>query len=895
MARPERLSSHGFESALVLLAVLLLLGIAFAHRALGLSRWAEAVPIGLAIGQALLLLPTNAALRVFGWSAWAPVLAGFFLALAALTWLRKDQGSEDAGPLPVPVWLLALASLIYAVLLQSQEMDDDYWIHAPIQGLLRRGDFPPHNPFFPNLQLNGHYGRDLLIVVWSRLTGLTTYSTQFWVTALLQPLQVIVTYFAVRRASGSRAAGLGATFFLGLGVQVASRAGLWDTLQNNNPVAQLYLLLVLYLLVGCWSRLQEGTAAWVWVVTLGVVLGGLAIVYETHFALCCAASLVTIARGLLLSRRPGRVMAASVVVVGVAMGLACTQGGPLTDLARRATGRAEKEVFKDASSATQSQHVEIHFPKKNLFCLRCGTLTHLHIKTLPSGNWLYESYQMSDPSEGYLPLWSWEVLNQQSWPFFLSPLVLWSALRAGRLATLWLVTLGYTAFLVPLVVDFGPIFEAEYLRWEFAAGLGFAGALGAELGPWLAVRRTPLRLGLVAVLAWLCTANARNNAENLVRLLGLAAAEGRPWVVLGTEDWLVHQVFLDFTHDDWKALQWLASHSKFGQSVLMDTPQESSPQALFDSTVGCLTGLRPAGLRLPLADDMVGIPPYRKRPAVRCYLRSGDPQYLDLDRPDWIFLRRTEAVPHSEVSWESLAGRQLGRLQPLPGRWSQQVLTEPLGRPPVLARLPAQVREGQLLQLSWTSQDVRRLVLVPQAIGQPADFEDAIVYPAGAQGGWWAAPYRRGRYDLLAYAWDAQGFHPLGSVAQLNLDLSQQMSELRVQKIEFDRTLRAGSWAKVRIQLSGAQLDGMDCLAYLSFTRGAGQQDPLLPVQAGTAVGRVSAIPHSQMQEVKVEGRQLDLWMSLPGRSGRYRVDLFLSASFGNLLRLRGVEVEVLP
>ncbi len=757
-----------------------------------------------------------------------------------------------------------------------------------------KGDFPPHNPFFPTLQLNGHYGRDLLIVIWARLTGLTTYTTQFWVTALLQPLQILLTYLAVRRSSGSRVSALGATFFLGIGVQVASRAGLWDTLQNNNPVAQLYLLLVLYLLLGCWSRLCEDMA-WAWVITLGVVLGGLAIVYETHFALCCSASLITIGRGLLASQRPGRVLAACLLVIGVAMGLACTQGGPLTDLAMRATGRAQKETFKDASSSTQSQHVELHFPKKNLFCLRCGTLTHLHVKTLPTGNWLYESYQMSDPGEGYLPLWSWAVLSQQSWPFFLSPLVLWGALRHARLASLWLVTLGYTAFLVPLVVDFGPIFEAEYLRWEFAAGLGFAGALGAELGLWLQANFSRLRLAAVVVLFWMCTANARQNAENLGRLLGLAAAEGRPLVVLGTQDWLVSQVFLDFTRGDWKAVQWLSSRSRLGQSVLIDTPQESSPQALFDSTVGCLTGLKPAGLRLPLVDDMVGIPPYRKRPAVRCYLRSGDPQYLDLDRPDWIFFRRTEATPHSELAWESVAGRQIGRLQPLPNRWPQTVLSEPPGPTPLLRNLPEHLREGQMLQLSWSHRDGRRLVLVPQAVGQAPDFEDAIVYPAGSTGGWWAAPYRRGPYDLLAYAWDSAGLHPLGRVAQLRLDLGEHMSMLRLEKIDFDRTLRAGTWARVKFHLSDSQLDGLDGLCYLSFTRGARQADALVPIHAGGGMSQVSEIPHSQMQEGKFQKRQLELWTLLPKTAGHYRVDLFVSVSFGNLLRLRGLEVEVLP
>lgn len=876
-----------------MLAVLLLLGIAFARRALGLSRWMEAVPIGLALGQALLLLPSNAALRWAGWSVWPPFLAVFFAALVLLIWLLPGKACEDVGKAPAAVLLLALASFVYAVLLQSQEIDDDYWIHAPIQGLLLKGDFPPRNPFFPDLLLNGHYGRDLLIVIWARLTGLTAYTTQFWVTALLQPLQIFVCYFAVLRGCGSRASGLAATFFLAIGVQVASRAGLWDTLQNNNPVAQLYLLLVFYLLLGCWSRLRQDRA-WAWVVTLGAVLGGLAIVYETHFALCCAASLVTVGRGLFTSRQPGRVLAASLVVVGLATALACTQGGPFTELARQFTGQAQKQAH-DASISSQSQQVEIHFPKKNLFCLRCGTLTHLHVKTLPTGNWLYESYQMSDPGEGYLPLWSWAVLGQQSWPFFLSPLVFWVAWRRAHLASLWLVTLGYVAFWVPLLVDFGPIFEAEYLRWEFAAGLGFAGALGAELGPWLQRNHSRWQLAAVAALVWMCTANARHNAENLVRLLGLAAAERRPLVVLGAQDWLVSQVYLDFTRGDWKAAQWLSAHSQLGQSVLLDTPQESSPQALFDSTIGCLTGLRLAGLRLPLGDDMVGIPPYRKRPAVRCYLRSGDPRYLDLDRPDWIFLRRSEATPSPEIIWESVAGRQIGRLEPLPVRWPQSVRSEPPGSPPILGELPQDLHAGQLVQLHWRHPDSRRLVLVAQASGQKPDFEDAIVYPAGSTTGWWAAPYRRGRYDLLAFGWDATGFHPLGVVAQVRLDLAEQMSRQRLQKVDFDRTVRVRNWTRVRFQLSDSQLDGMECLAYLSFTRGPTAENALEPVRAGSAIGRVSDIPHSQMQEVRVQRRQLELWSPMPAKPGPYRVDLFLSTSFGNLLRLRGSQVEVLP
>jgi hypothetical protein len=200
-----------------------------------------------------------------------------------------------------------------------------------------------------------------------------------------------------------------------------------------------------------------------------------------------------------------------------------------------------------------------------------------------------------------------------------------------------------------------------------------------------------------------------------------------------------------------------------------------------------------------------------------------------------------------------------------------------------------------MLPLTWTNAGPRRLVLVPQGAGQAPEWEDAIVYPAGSQGGWWAAPYHRGQYDLLAFGWDDQGMHSLGTLAHLSLDLSEQMASTQVESVRFDRALRQGRWASVTIGLNGPELDGLDCLAYLSFTRGAKGQDPLLPVQAGAGDGKVSNIPHSQMQEVRVEKGQLKLWTPLPDQDGSYRVDLFLSTNFGSLLRLRGVEVVVEP
>jgi hypothetical protein len=65
-------------------------------------------------------------------------------------------------------------------------------------------------------------------------------------------------------------------------------------------------------------------------------------------------------------------------------------------------------------------------------------------------------------------------------------------------AVLWVF--GLTSFLVPALVDFGPVHEREYFRWEFAAGFGFAGALAVALAQlWRQGRVAKVTVVLLAV------------------------------------------------------------------------------------------------------------------------------------------------------------------------------------------------------------------------------------------------------------------------------------------------------------------------------------------------------------------------------------------------------------
>jgi len=98
--------------------------------------------------------------------------------------------------------------------------------------------------------------------------------------------------------------------------------------------------------------------------------------------------------------------------------------------------------------------------------------------------------------------------------FILGPDVLlmhWLALYLGLPVGLWLLTkkhpeaqalwvFGLVSFLVPALVDFGPVHEREYFRWEFGAGFGFAGALAGALALGWSTRKAWLRV-VVVVLA----------------------------------------------------------------------------------------------------------------------------------------------------------------------------------------------------------------------------------------------------------------------------------------------------------------------------------------------------------------------------------------------------------
>jgi hypothetical protein len=176
--------------------------------------------------------------------------------------------------------LLATAAVwLFTNIVQVITVDDDYWMHTPVQARMLRGVIPPTNPYFPDLVLGGHYGRDLLVASASVLTGRDVFGAQVLVTSFCHSLSLAMLYLAIRRSASAVSAALG-TAMAWLGVNVAHRVGLADFFQNNGAPTYMGLALLMLLFLELWRRPGGKLAG-----LCGLLLGIYSQVYETHFGL----------------------------------------------------------------------------------------------------------------------------------------------------------------------------------------------------------------------------------------------------------------------------------------------------------------------------------------------------------------------------------------------------------------------------------------------------------------------------------------------------------------------------------------------------------------------------------------------------------------------------------
>lgn len=621
--------------------------------------------LGAAVPTSLvLLLATSFPLaRLFGHpQGW--VLAAVFLfvsTVALYVWRSRGPRApelEEFGFSPFQwgafMTLLSLGSLVMHTR-EALGPEDDYWVHFPLISLLNRGEFPPPNPFFEDLVLHGHFGRDYLVGVlgWFNGGGEALLSS-LWVFNHVLAVSAFFLAFGLGRRVGGNCGGFLMSTFLFFGISVGARVGLMDTYDNNNLL--VYVLLLLFVALE-----TADTKNWWGHLFFGLALGVYGIVYETHMVLF----LMVLWFGPLIWARGGqgwswrlwlRPLGLSLMAVVVA---ACL-GGPIQDLAMRGLGLRKATV--DHAATYQAQRVQIRFPKENLFQIMIGPERYRRLSYVYQGK-AFRSLHATGSGTGdaradfhYSFIFGPEVLLIHWLALYLGLPAGWFLLRKRHPqgAALWVF--GLLAYLTPALVDFGPVHEREYFRWEFAAGFGFAGALACALsalwsrGKWARV--------LVVVLAILVTLGGeRKLNKTLIAIEKMEPAQRQramtPWYP-SARDWLLDSKELRMTPELLQAAQKLREFSRAQDRMVCDLDARAHWDIFRESTVCGLAGLRSVGHVSPPPWMQDGIAPFFRTAAWNALWQTGDLRILPSLGARWLLTHQPQSAEFLRADPESV-------------------------------------------------------------------------------------------------------------------------------------------------------------------------------------------------------------------------------------------------
>lgn len=917
----------------LLLLVPLVFGWLAVRRLLKETDALTAVALALPLGVSMTLLGVNGVYRVNTLeTAVLSTMAVLAVASALIALLAKAPELHRPRLKTATTAFLVLATLAIYLFTNSQQIrnpDDDYWIHTPLQGLMLHGAFPPTNPFFSDLPMNGHYGRNLALVTVGWLTGLDMPLVQVAMTDLMQVFTFLLLFTTFRKATGSElqaALGAGLMFF---GINVGGRGGLMDTLQNNNALVHLDLALIVALVLRAWA----GEA---WAALLGgLALGGYAIVYETHFGLIVLSVLATLP--FLLKQR--RALALCLVLLAVAFPISVTQGGPLTEMfQRKVLGKTEvDENTLSKGMQNQAQVVKLRFPKEKLFQILLEHGEYQRVSLVYYVNPVLKPFYVPSKERGYRPIWTWDVLRIHWLPMLLAPLSLWVLWRSRHLPGLLLWAFGAISFLVPAMADFGPIYESEYYRWQFAAGVGLAGALGLAAGAWfedfwgrhegvawtwastpgeLVLKVGPRGLAVLGlvVLVWLDTLGC---AWFLQTRWQQVMEEGDPLrgaiLLPDTREWLKRHAVLDFSPADWEMARWLEQRVQPGDRLLSNFDEENNFSILYESTLSGLSGARSVGHALPLDDEAIGTTPYHMAPPARAFWTTMDPALLRGLGVNWLLVKNAPPLQVEgvelvhETSDETGQVRRLYRVE-VPPLTAGPVVETPSPLEVVSLELPQEMRNGRgyrarltvratapfaardgVLFYETLRRKTNKGTAPVERILQPLDLSLAagetrtldVVF---------VAPHEDGVYDVRFFAGDAREVRPLGGAAvAVDMDFRPALSTLQLKALEPLDPVRAGRLVRFRAVVENPGPQDVTALDGLNASLASKRPDGSTVRTPGQSMQPLALdVPAGGSQSVEVLGL-------LPEEPGSYRLDLGLAPQEGGLSVLEGPTVEVQP
>jgi hypothetical protein len=640
----------------LVLCACLVLGYSCSYKTLGIRQPFFAACFSLPIGSLSLLCLVNAMLRI-GVELDSSLAASSILLLGAAIWIWRKPNLEALPSVAKRhVWAvmaLTLVVFLHTNLARNQSGDDDYWIHTPLQALLARGVIPISHPYFSDIPMNGHYGRNLMIAILVKLTGWNVFAIEAWHTGVIQALTAALLWWSVYSLSvrpdvadetgHSAAMAYGAVLWVYLGINVGGRMGLLDTYQNNNGQVYLEVVLIAYLLYRVWRQSHPALVG-----LTSLLLGGFAIVYETHFGLL-ALGILALAVGCLKQNR--RAVLPVLLTLVISALVAATQGGPFTSLAQRIMSPAHREY--SVGEMNQHQVVTLRFPKQKLFQIQLGYGNYQRLSSASQVFLTPESWRKIQEGTPYCYVWNPGVLKIHWIVTWMAPLSLMFAIRSRQsfLALYWLM--GTISYLVPAVVDFGPVYEFEYFRWEFAAGFFYAVAFGGMLGHLLmtAKRGGRLRQSLaylgVSIVAFVSfTPCYRLHIRGTLQ----SFRPGR-LLPLKSHAWLrEHADSLRISPVDLRIATQLRAASASHERMLTNFLESDPSSILAESTFVGLSGVQSVGHALPLEEEPVGTPPFHMAPAARAFWHCFDPVILEQLKVDWVYVHPGPEIRSDSVS-----------------------------------------------------------------------------------------------------------------------------------------------------------------------------------------------------------------------------------------------------
>ncbi|MGE0490651.1 MAG: hypothetical protein AB7S38_15710 [Vulcanimicrobiota bacterium] len=551
--------------------------------------------------------------------------------------------------------LLLLCTLVYTHYSGVRVFDSDRYLHDSHIVAFQRGIYPPVNPFFPELAMNGHFGRDLLMSALTEDKADPVF-TVWWVSPFLQIGALLTLFASTRVLTGSPRKGLLVAAMVFYGMDCGFRVGLVDTFDGSNALAYPHLVLLFHLM-----HRVLGPSKWPTWLVAGIVLGNYQLCYMTNFPLMLVTGLCL----FVLKARTKEAWIGLVVTAVLAMTLAFTEGGAFTDLARRG-------LHPEQTKAVQNQglRVTLQFPKEQTFKLLTTTADYYRTSVAYRTS-LFKGLYRPPRGSGYLYIWDPRLLTTHWLPLYLAPLSLWLIRKCPLGLSYWIFA--FISFIIPGLFYFGPIFEYEYFRWEYSAAFGFAAALGLGLGEWL--EGNPIRFDRENRTLKFAEGSKRFILALLILFASLLAGEkllndaiidsqkkGFVWFP-STRQWRLNEPTFQVTADDVDAAAWLRERTEPGSRILTNRLDDSPTGLWPDTVVAMLAGTFPAGHAFPPETEGIphGNPAFHANEFYRAFWATGDLTVLEDTGVRWLVADLDKLDPKVQESLEGLNHQVFGR------------------------------------------------------------------------------------------------------------------------------------------------------------------------------------------------------------------------------------------